>query len=172
MSQPRPPLRVLFVCTGNSARSQMAQALLNQRGRGAFSAASAGTYPAPVVHPLVVKALAEVGLDGGGLRPKTIDSVSADRWDLVITVCDQAKETCPVIPGLPMTAHWGVADPVEVVGDEAERLGAFRRARDVLRHRIDLLLALPFDKLERMALEARIRAIGTAGDPTGTPAVQ
>jgi arsenate reductase len=170
MSQPKTPLRVLFVCTGNSARSQMAQALLNQRGRGAFRAASAGTYPAPVVHPLALQALAEVGLDGRGLRPKMVDAVLDDGWDLVITVCDQARETCPIVPGLPMTAHWGVEDPAAAVGDETQRLRAFRLARDVLRHRIDLLLALPFEKLERMALEARIRAIGTRS--RGTPAAQ
>jgi arsenate reductase len=165
MPQPKTPLRVLFVCTGNSARSQMAQALLNQRGRGAFRAGSAGTHPAAAVHPLALQALAEVGIESSGLRPKTVEAVLGDGWDLVITVCDQARETCPIVPGLPMTAHWGVEDPAAAVGDEAQRLRAFRVARDVVRHRIDLLLALPFAKLERMALEARIRAIGTAGSP-------
>jgi arsenate reductase len=162
MPQPRPPLRVLFVCTGNSARSQMAEALLNQRGRGAFRAGSAGTHPADAVHPLALRVLADIGLDGSGLHPKTVDSVLGDGWDLVITVCDQAKESCPLVPGLPMTAHWGVEDPAAASGDEAQRLRAFRLARDLLRHRIDLLLALPFEKLERLALEGRIRAIGTA----------
>jgi protein-tyrosine-phosphatase len=90
MPQPRPPLRVLFVCTGNSARSQMAEALLNQRGRGAFRAGSAGTHPADAVHPLALRVLADIGLDGSGLHPKTVDSVLGDGWDLVITVCDQA----------------------------------------------------------------------------------
>ncbi len=172
MSQPRSPLRVLFVCTGNSARSQMAEALLNHWGRGAFRASSAGTFPAAAVHPLALRVLADVGLDGTGLRPKTVESVLGDGWDLVITVCDQARESCPIVPGLPMTAHWGVEDPAAALGDEAQRLRAFRLARDLLKRRIDLLLALPFAKLERMALEARIRAIGTAGRGGGTPAPQ
>jgi arsenate reductase len=165
MSQPRPPLRVLFVCTGNSARSQMAEALLNHLGRGAFHAGSAGTFPAAAVHPLALRALADIGLEGAGLHPKTVESVLRDGWDLVITVCDQARESCPIVPGLPMTAHWGVEDPAAAVGDEAQRTRAFRLARELLKRRIDLLLALPFDRLERMALEARIRAIGSAGPP-------
>ena len=170
--EPGRPLRVLFVCTGNSARSQMAEVLLNRHGSGAFRAGSAGTHPAAVVHPLAIEALMELGLDGSGLRPKTVESVRAGGWDLVITVCDQAKESCPVVPGMPMMAHWGVGDPAAAVGDETQRFRAFRIARDTLKRRIDLLLALPFDKVERMALEAKIRTIGSVGldgDPQKTP---
>jgi len=165
--EPAGPLRVLFVCTGNSARSQMAEVLLNHRGHGAFRAGSAGTRPAGAVHPLAARALTEIGLDATGLRPKAVESVLGDGWDLVITVCDQAKESCPFIPGMPMLAHWGVEDPAAAEGDESQRLRAFRLARDTLKRRIDLLLALPFGAVERLALEAKIRAIGSVGKDDG-----
>ncbi len=163
MPEPARPLRVLFVCTGNSARSQMAEALLAHHGGGTFRGGSAGTHPAGAVHPLALRALEEVGVGATGLRPKTVDSVLGDGWDLVITVCDHAKETCPFIPGAPMMAHWGVEDPAAAAGDEAQRLEAFRIVRDTLGRRIERLVALPFDALGRAALEAELRAIGAVG---------
>jgi arsenate reductase len=156
----RPPLRVLFVCTGNSARSQMAEAVLNQKGRGRFEAHSAGSHPAAKVHPLAVEALREAGLEWGGRSPRGLDGLDREDWDIVITVCDNARETCPVFPGQPVVAHWGMPDPAAVEGDERVRRAAFAEALALVCRRIDLLLALPFEKVERMALEARVRAIG------------
>jgi protein-tyrosine-phosphatase len=155
------PFRILVLCTGNSARSQIAEALFNQLGAGRIRAESAGTYPAPRVNPLAMAALAEAGYPWSGHQPRGLDGLEREPWDFVITVCDKARESCPVFPGQPMLAHWGMPDPAEVVGDEAIRRAAFREALLLIRRRIELLLALPFEKLERMALEARVRAIGT-----------
>jgi protein-tyrosine-phosphatase len=155
------PLRVLVLCTGNSARSQMAEALFNQLGRGRIHAESAGTFPAPRVNPLAIQALAEHGLAWAGHQPRGLDGLERDPWDFVITVCDKARESCPIFPGQPMLAHWGMPDPADVVGDEATRRAAFREALLLIRRRVELMLALPLEKLERMALEARVRAIGT-----------
>ena len=154
-------MRVLVLCTGNSARSQMAEVLFNQLGRGRIQAESAGTLPAPRVNPLAIAALAEHGLAWAGHQPRAMDGLEREPWDFVITVCDRAKESCPVFPGQPVLAHWGMPDPAEVVGDEAVRRAAFREALVLIRCRIELMLALPLEKLERMALEARVRAIGT-----------
>ena len=154
------PLRVLFVCTGNSARSQMAEAVLNARGHGRFEAHSAGSHPAARVHPLAIEALREAGLAWGGNAPRGLEGLEREHWDIVITVCDNARETCPVFPGQPVVAHWGLPDPAVVEGSERERRDAFHRAFVQVTRRIDLMLALPFDKLERLALEARIKAIG------------
>jgi arsenate reductase len=161
------PLRVLFLCTGNSARSQMAEALLNARSAGRLVAESAGSRPAPRVNPLAVEALAQIGIDWRGRSPRSVDAVSGQAWDLVITVCDRAKESCPILPGHPIYAHWGMDDPAEATGTEEERLRAFVSARILLARRIDLLLAIPIEKLERRALE---RAIGeiAATEPTVT----
>ncbi|HXQ27671.1 MAG TPA: arsenate reductase ArsC [Gemmatimonadales bacterium] len=161
-----PPVRefrVLFVCTGNSARSQMAEALLNAAGRGRFHAESAGSQPAARVNPYALETLREHGVPWAGHPPRGIDDVAHQPWDFVITVCDRAKEACPVFPGQPVVAHWGQPDPAEVEGDDAARRRAFRDAFVLLKRRIDLLLALPVEQLERLALEARVRAIGDAG---------
>ncbi len=155
------PMRVLVLCTGNSARSQMAEALFNALGSGRIRAESAGTYPAPRVNPLAIQAMAEHGIHWAGHPPRGMDGLEREPWDFVITVCDKARESCPVFPGQPMLAHWGMADPAEVVGDEATRRAAFRQALVLLRRRVELMLALPLEKLERMALEARVRAIGS-----------
>ena len=161
-------LRVLFLCTGNSARSQMAEAILAQKGRKQFEVGSAGSHPAAEVNPMAVEVLSEVGIDWAGKNPKSIDAVINADWDLIITVCDRAKEACPVFPGRPLTAHWGMSDPAEIEDPELRRR-AFREAMTLVSRRIDLMLALPFWKLERLALEGRIRAIGGAGIPTPTP---
>jgi len=154
--------RVLFLCTGNSARSQMAEALLNWKGKQWFQAESAGSRPAGGVNPYAVATLREYGIPWAGHPPRGIDGLERQRWDFVITVCDRAKESCPIFPGQPVLAHWGMADPAEVEGDEATKQAAFRDAFLLLSRRIDLLLALPLGKLEWLALAARVRAIGTA----------
>jgi arsenate reductase (thioredoxin) len=115
------PLGVLFLCTGNSARSQMAEALLATKGRGRFRVGSAGTKPAPRVHPGAIEELRAHGIDWTGHHPKTIDQIRDEPWDLVITVCDNAKETCPILPGHPTFAHWGLPDPAAVEAPEARR---------------------------------------------------
>ncbi len=161
---PRAPLRVLVLCTGNSARSQMAEALFNRLGAGRVHAESAGSRPAPHVNPLAIDALAEHGVAWAGHPPRGLDGLEREHWDLVITVCDKAKESCPIFPGRPAQAHWGMADPAEVVGDEAARRAAFREALRLLRRRVELLLALPLETLGRTALESGIRAIGEPGE--------
>ena len=169
MAEARRPLRVLFVCTANSARSQIAEALLAARRDSRLEAGSAGTHPAPRVNPHALEVLREYGIDASAARPKTIDEVLAQHWDIVITVCDSARESCPVFPGQPTTAHWGVPDPAAVEGDAEEKRRAFRDAARVLNRRIELMLALPFDKLEALALQAALRSIGTQGT-TAQPA--
>jgi len=157
------PLRVLILCTGNSARSQMAEALFNHLGQGRIHAESAGTQPAQRVHPLAIEALKDHGLAWAGHQPRSLDGLERQHWDFVITVCDRAKESCPIFPGQPVLAHWGMPDPAAVVGDEATRRAAFRAALVLIARRIELMLALPLEKLERLALEARVRAIGGEG---------
>lgn len=159
-SERKLPFRVLVLCTGNSARSQMAEALFNHLGRGRIHAESAGTLPAPRVHPLALDVLKEHGIAWAGHHPRALDGLERQPWDFVITVCDRAKEACPVFPGQPVLAHWGMADPAAVVGEEAVRRAAFREALVLIARRIELMLALPLEKLERLALEARVQAIG------------
>ncbi len=157
--------RVLFLCTGNSARSQMAEGLLNWKGNGRFHAESAGSQPAERVNPHAIEMLREYRVPGTGRPPRGIDGLERERWDFVITVCDRAKESCPIFPGQPVMAHWGMPDPAAVAGDAAATRAAFRDAFVVLNRRIDLLLALPLEKLERLALEAQVRAIGNGNQP-------
>ena len=161
MPAPNTPLRVLILCTGNSARSQIAEALLATKGVGRFAAASAGSRPAGQVNPFAVRVLAEAGIDWQGRAPRGMDGLETEPWDFVITVCDRAKESCPFFPGRPVLAHWGMPDPAEVEGSDEEKLTAFRDTLITLGRRIDLLLALPVEKLERLALERRVRDIGT-----------
>jgi protein-tyrosine-phosphatase len=155
------PFRLLFLCTGNSARSQMAEAILNAKGKGRFHAESAGSQPAARVNPLAIATMRQYRLPWHGHPPRGLDGLEHEPWDFVITVCDRAKEACPIFPGQPVVAHWGMPDPAEVEGDDETRGAAFRDAFQLLSRRIDLLLALPVEKLERLALEARVRAIGT-----------
>jgi arsenate reductase (thioredoxin) len=124
--------RVLFLCTGNSARSQLAEAMLRVLGGAAFEVASAGTHPAGV-HPLTVQVLAEVGIDASSARSKHLDEFIAEPWDLVVTVCDAAAEACPVFPGARHLEHWSFADPAAVEGPPEHRLAAFRATRDAIR---------------------------------------
>lgn len=160
MPAPSTPLRILILCTGNSARSQIAEALLATKGAGRFAAASAGSRPAERVNPFAVQVLAEAGIDWRGKTPRGLDGLETEPWDFVITVCDRAKESCPYFPGQPVLAHWGMPDPAEVEGDDDVKLAAFRDTLVTLSRRIDLLLALPVEKLERLALERRVRDIG------------
>lgn len=158
----RRAFRVLFVCTGNSARSQMAEALLNRKGRGRFVAESAGSEPAAQVNPHALAALREAGVEWAGRPPRGLEAVRDEPWDFVITVCDRAREACPLFPGRPVLAHWGVPDPAAVAGGEEEKRAAFRDALAVLARRIDLLLALPVEKLRRVAFENELHTIGGA----------
>lgn len=159
---------VLFLCTGNSARSILGEAILNHliRHGGRFRAWSAGSHPKGAVHPTALRLLADHGLPTAELRSKSWDEFAAPgapRMDFVFTVCDQAAgEVCPVWPGQPMTAHWGMPDPVAAQGDEAARLRAFRDTFLQLRRRIELFASLPIDKLDRLSLQSRLREIGTA----------
>ncbi len=155
-----PALRVLVLCTGNSARSQIAEALLSVRGGARVRAESAGSIPAPRVNPLAVRVLAERGIDWSGRVPRGLEGLAERPWDLVITVCDRAKEACPVFFGSPVLAHWGMSDPAEVTGPERVRLEAFRETLRVLERRVDLLLALPPGTREREDFARRVRAIG------------
>ncbi len=159
--------RVLFLCTGNSARSQMAEALLNAYGGERFQAESAGSRPAAEVNPYAVRTLEEMGLSWGGHPPRSVEGLERGHFDFVITVCDRAKESCPVFPGQPVMAHWGMADPADVPGDDVHRMRAFRDAFWLLKRRIDLLLALPAERLERLALEKQVRAIGLEAEQPG-----
>ena len=154
------PLRVLILCTGNSARSQMAEAILNHRSGGRFVAESAGSQPAARVNPYAVEALREVGIDWRGRQPRAVDDLTPGNWEIVITVCDRAREACPIFPGQPALAHWGMEDPASVEGDEETKRRAFREAVQLISHRIDLMLALPTEKLDRLALQAHLRTIG------------
>ena len=155
--------RVLFLCTGNSARSQMAETILNRKGRGHFIAESAGSRPAAEVNPHAIEVLLEGGIEWRGHQPRGLDGLERMRWDFVITVCDKAKETCPVFPGQPILAHWGMPDPAAVEGDDRTKRAAFLEALTLISRRIDLLLALPVEKLERLVLEAKVQAIGEVG---------
>jgi len=152
-------LRVLFLCTHNSARSQIAEALFARKGGDRFTVASAGSAPARRVHPLAVEALADLRIDWSTRTPKGIDDVKREPWDLIITVCDRARESCPTFPHQPAFAHWSMEDPTEAQGEAAQRR-AFRETITYLSRRIDLLLALPFESLERSALERRARDLG------------
>jgi len=155
------PFRILILCTGNSARSQMAEALINHRGKGRVIAESAGSLPAARVNPWAIEALHDAGIEWNGHPPRGLDGLETQQWDAVITVCDKAKEACPYFPGQPMLAHWGMPDPAEVEGSDEQVREAFFEAFLLLSRRIELLLALPIASLERMALEAKLRAIGT-----------
>lgn len=156
------PLNVLFLCTQNSSRSQIAEAIMTRKvermAPGRFRVASAGASPATFVNPGALAALRDFGVDWSGHRPKSIDSVCDEQWDLIITVCDRAKETCPTMPGQPAYAHWGMDDPSQVF-DERARERAFAETVTYLARRIDLLLALPVETLERRALEVRVQQI-------------
>ena len=155
---------VLFLCTGNSARSILAESAMNKLGEGRFRGYSAGSFPKGAVNPDALQLLTRIGFPTEGLRSKSWEEFSkpgAPAMDFVFTVCDDAAgETCPIWPGHPMTAHWGIEDPSHVEGNDIERERAFVTALRYLENRIKLFLALPFDQLDAMALRAHVREIG------------
>jgi arsenate reductase len=161
---------VLFLCTGNSARSILAESLLNHWGHGKFRASSAGSFPKGQVHPMAVDLLQRMNLPAENLRSKSwgeFAAPGAPPIDLIFTVCDNAAgEVCPIWPGKPMTAHWGIADPAAVEGSDSEKAFAFRKALRELETRIKLLTSLPIDSLDRMTLQAKLREIGKTGTAT------
>ena len=161
---------VLFLCTGNSARSILAEAIMNRQGMGRFRAYSAGSYPKGAVHPAAISLLKELDYDSGDLRSKSWDEFArpgAPALDFVFTVCDNAAgEVCPVWPGQPMTAHWGIEDPAAVEGEG--QAAAFWNAYQQLRRRIELFLALPLESIDELSLRNRLREIGKTADQ-GSP---
>jgi len=156
---------VLFVCTGNSARSILAEGLMNTLGAGRFKAYSAGSHPKGEVHPLALQTLASHHIATDGLRSKAWDEFAqpgAPALDFVFTVCDQAAgEVCPVWPGQPMTAHWGQPDPAAVEGSDEVKARAFRDAFVTMKRRIELMLALPLAKLDALSLQKEVKDIGS-----------
>ena len=160
------PYNLLFLCTGNSARSILAEALANQLAKGRFHAYSAGSHPRGHVHRMALQVLEEAGIATGGLRSKPWDEFAAPgapAMDLIITVCDKAAgEACPLWPGHPVTAHWGIEDPASVAGSQEQVHKAFGKALQLLQHRLSLLMALKPEALDRLALETRVREIGAA----------
>ena len=162
------PLNVLFLCTGNSARSIMAEAILNRVGAGRFKGYSAGSMPKGEVHPGTLEILRRNSFLTEGFRSKSWDEFAgpdAPGLDFVFTVCDNAAdEVCPVWPGQPITAHWGIPDPAAAVGNDAEIALAFADAFRVLNNRISLFASLPLASLDRMTLQSRLAAIGESAD--------
>jgi arsenate reductase len=155
------PRRVLFLCTGNSARSIFAEYLLRRTGQGRFEVHSAGSEPTGIVNPFAIQVLREsYEIDATDARSKSWEEYEDLRFDLVITVCDNARESCPVWPGQPVIAHWGIPDPALSTGTHQEILLQFRQAAMELQRRIELFCALPFDELDRVELEKLIQDIG------------
>ena len=157
---------VLFLCTGNSARSILAEAILNKEGAERFNAFSAGSFPKGQVHPEALRLLDSLGYPTADFRSKSWDEFAvegASPLDFVFTVCDNAAgETCPIWPGLPMTAHWGVEDPAAVEGERQPQ--AFRDAYHALQRRIGLFLSLPLESIDEMSLQSKLMEIGRSGD--------
>jgi arsenate reductase len=155
---------VLFLCTGNSARSILAEAILNHAGRGRFKAYSAGSHPNGQVNPYAIKYLQQQGLPTEGLRSKSWDefaAADAPKFDFIITVCDNAAgEVCPIWPGQPITGHWGIEDPAAAQGSDAEKLAAFSHAFTLMNRRISLLTSLPDAKLQAQAIKQELNQIG------------
>ena len=158
------PFNVLFLCTGNSARSVMAEAILNRVAAGKFHAYSAGSQPKGQVHAETIRLLESLDYDTSDFRSKSWGEFAqpgAPALDFVFTVCDDAAgETCPVWPGQPMTAHWGIPDPAAVTGSAAEVALAFKQAYRLLAQRIGIFAALPFRSLDKLSLQAKLREIG------------
>lgn len=163
MPEPEPEKRykVLFLCTGNSARSILAEYLLRKMDRRRFEAVSAGAHPTGTVHPMTLQILKEVlKVDASDARSKSWEEFKDVHFDFVITVCDRARESCPYWPGQPIVAHWGVPDPAHFDGSEAEQLALFKEAGRILARRIELFVNLPIEKLDRLRLAQLTREIG------------
>lgn len=168
------PLNVLFLCTGNSARSIMAECVLNRLGGGKFKAFSAGSQPAGKVNPFALQVLRLAHYDTSGLRSKPWDEFAtpnAPKLDFVFTVCDNAaQEVCPIWPGQPMTAHWGLPDPARAEGSDAERQLVFADTLRMLSNRISIFVSLPLDKLSKLSLQTKLNEIGKVRTETAEPA--
>lgn len=166
------PCHVLFLCTGNSARSIIAESLLNEMGRGRFKAFSAGSHPGGAVNPLVLEHLQSRGITTAGVRSKSWDEFAAPgapRMDLIVTVCDQAAgEACPVWPGHPARAHWSAPDPAIYMSDPRKANQVIREVFELMQRRISLLLTLPIEKLDRVSLDREARAIAEKTTATHT----
>jgi protein-tyrosine-phosphatase len=164
VSNPNRTFNVLFLCTGNSARSILSEALLNKRGQGQFRAFSAGSHPAGRVNPYALALLQRMGYPTGGLRSKSWDEFAAPgapELEFVFTVCDNAAgEVCPMWPGQPITAHWGIPDPAAADGTDEQKRKAFEDAFRILERRISLFLSLPIRSLEQLVLQERLSEIG------------
>lgn len=162
------PFNILFLCTGNSARSILAEAIVNHEGGGRFRGYSAGSFPKGEVHPFTLDLLGRLGFSTKELRSKSWDEFAGPRaveFDFIFTVCDDAaEESCPVWPGHPMSAHWGVPDPAAAIGTAAERRLAFAEAFRMLGNRIRIFMSLPVESLDRAALQTRMNAIGQTSD--------
>jgi arsenate reductase (thioredoxin) len=162
------PYNVLFLCTGNSARSILGESLINHWGRGRFVGYSAGSHPKGQVHPLALEVLRQYRMPTAGLRSKSWEEFTrpgAPPLHFVFTVCDRAaREVCPLWPGQPMTAHWGIEDPAEVQGSDEEKLRAFRKAFRELDARIKIFTSLRIELLDRLALQKQLDAIGTVSE--------
>lgn len=168
------PFNVLFLCTGNSARSIMAEAIMTRLGQGKFRAFSAGSHPKGVVHPQALAILRKLNYETAGFRSKSWEEFArpgVPQLDFVFTVCDDAAaEACPVWPGQPMTAHWGIPDPAAATGTDAEIAVAFAEAFRMLNARISIFVALPMKSLDQLTLQKRLDAIGKTKDAGDTPA--
>jgi protein-tyrosine-phosphatase len=167
---PKPPYKVLILCTGNSARSILGEYLLRAKARGRFEVFSAGSHPSGRVNPLAVRVLREkYGLDAGGARSKSWDEFKNVQFDFVITVCDNAKESCPVWPGQPVVAHWGSPDPAEAEGTEEEKYRLFVSVASQIARRVDLFCAFPDEKLFDAVA---VRGVGEQFSHDGEPRVR
>jgi arsenate reductase len=156
------PFNILFICTGNSARSIFGEYLIERIGKGLFRSYSAGANPVGRVNPYAERVLKEVyHIDASEARSKGFEDVEAKKFDFVITVCDKAKETCPVWPGQPIIAHWGAADPALAEGTDEQIYQQFKQVAMLIQRRIELLCALPFDKIDRLRLQRLTQEIGT-----------
>ena len=160
------PYNILFLCTHNSARSILAEGLVNSLGKGQFKGYSAGSQPSGRINPLALDTLQSMGIDTNGMESKSWDvyaTPDAPQMDFIITVCDNAAgEACPYWPGSPMTAHWGFPDPSLAEGDESAKRAAFGKTAQAIAHRLSLFLSLPHDTLDRMSLLREVKALGNA----------
>ena len=165
------PYSVLFLCTGNSARSIIAEAILNKLGAGKFRAYSAGSHPKSHVHPETLRLLRSLGYDTTGFRSKSwVEFLKEPQFDFVFTVCDDAaKEVCPIWPGHPMTAHWGIPDPAEAAGNPAEIALAFKDAFRLLNQRISIFVSLPLHSLDQISISKKLCEIGEMEGATRVP---
>ena len=168
MDAPREPYNILFLCTGNSARSILAESIMNRTGQGRFRAYSAGSHPSGTVHPCALKLLRQLNYPTEHLRSKSWDKfegTGAPEFDFIVTVCDNAAgEVCPIWPGKPIRSHWGIADPAAVKGSDTECSLAFAEAARLLGNRIRLFSSLPLDKLDGLSIKRRMDEIGVTPD--------